>query len=134
VQASSKVRPEYFLMKVYYFSESIGLSHPVGDRTRNNVQACILQASRQICVAPIWMYVSLGMMMGATNSRSRQTSAPGYRLHKETRPWATRDVNNPLPEGGERRKRLWNSVCLPNWAVPLPGHEPGWALDTKEEG
>ena len=25
--------------------------------------------------------------------------------------------------------------CLsPNWAVPLPGHEPGWAQDTKEEG
>jgi hypothetical protein len=46
------------------------------------------------------------MMMGATNSRSLQTSAPGYRLHKETRPWATRDVNNPLPEGGEKEEKI----------------------------
>jgi len=71
--------------------------------------------------------------MGATNSRSRQTPAPGYRLHKETRLWATRDVNNPLPKGDEKRRKR-SHVCLPNWAIPPPSHEPGRAHKAKEEG
>jgi len=40
--------------------------------------------------------------MGATSSRSRQTSAPGYRLQKETRLWITRDVSSPLSKGEKK--------------------------------
>jgi hypothetical protein len=42
--------------------------------------------------------------MGATNSRSRQTSTPGYRLLEETRLWTTRDVSSPLSKGGEKKE------------------------------
>jgi len=35
------------------------------------------------------------------------------------------------PEGVVRRRRRRN-VCQPNWAIPLPGHEPGRALNAEE--
>jgi hypothetical protein len=62
-------------------------------------------ASEWICITPIRIYGLHGMKMGATNSRSRQTSTPGYRLLEETRLWTTRDVISPLSKGGEKRRR-----------------------------
>jgi hypothetical protein len=54
------------------------------------------------------------MKMGAASGRSRQTSAPGYRLLEETRHIGQRaDGNCPLSGRKRRRRKERNSVCRP---------------------
>ena len=136
MQASSKVRSEYFLIKVYDLLESIIRSTQSSRRGSNpNQRPTAHPFGKQTNMrnANMDRYSLHGMKMGATSSRSRQTSAPGYRLLEETRLCATRDVNNPLHRGRERRRRIWSSACLPNRAGPPPGHEPGWARNAKRK-